>query len=52
MLHEASQYYGELTAAYGQSEAKGHNVEFSSFREIDADFQTSRNSNFRVHQEP
>ena len=33
MLHEASQYYGELTAAYGQSKARGLSVESGSVRE-------------------
>jgi DNA-binding NtrC family response regulator len=32
MLHEASQYYGELTAAYGQSKARGLSVESGSVR--------------------
>jgi DNA-binding NtrC family response regulator len=32
MLHEASQYYGELTAAYGQSKAIGLSVESGSVR--------------------
>ena len=31
MLHKASQCYGELTAAYGQSKASGHNVESGSY---------------------
>jgi len=30
MLHEASQYYGELTVAYGQSKARGLSVESGS----------------------
>jgi hypothetical protein len=33
MLHEASQRYGELTAAYGQSEARALSVESDSVRE-------------------
>jgi DNA-binding NtrC family response regulator len=32
MLHEASQYYGELTAAYGQSKARGLSVESGGVR--------------------
>jgi DNA-binding NtrC family response regulator len=32
MLHQASQYYGELTAAYGQSKARGLSVESGSVR--------------------
>jgi DNA-binding NtrC family response regulator len=32
MLHESSQYYGELTAAYGQSKARGLSVESDSVR--------------------
>jgi DNA-binding NtrC family response regulator len=32
MLHEVSQYYGELTVAYGQSKARGLSVESSSAR--------------------
>jgi hypothetical protein len=32
MLHEASQYYGELTVAYGQSKARGLSVESGSVR--------------------
>jgi DNA-binding NarL/FixJ family response regulator len=33
MLHEASQYYGELTAAYGQSKARELSVESGSVKE-------------------
>ena len=33
MLHEASQYYVELTAAYGQSKPRGLSVESGSVRE-------------------
>jgi DNA-binding NtrC family response regulator len=32
MLHEASQYYGELTVAYGQSKARGLSLESGSVR--------------------
>jgi hypothetical protein len=32
MLHEASQYYGELTAAYGRSKDRGLSVESGSVR--------------------
>ena len=32
MLHEASQYYGELTVAYGHSKARGLSVESGSVR--------------------
>jgi DNA-binding NtrC family response regulator len=39
MLHESSQYYGELTAAYGQSEATRHKVESSS---VGGSMQTDR----------
>src|SRR6202035_2047513 len=31
MLHKASQRYGELTAAYGQSKASRHSVESASY---------------------
>ena len=32
MLHEASKYYGELTATYGQSKARGLSLESGSVR--------------------
>src|SRR5580704_12314561 len=52
MLHKTSQCYGELTAAYGQSKASGHNVELGRCWRFDADPQTSRNSDFCVPHEP
>ena len=32
MLHKASECYGELTSAYGQSKARGHSVEWGGVR--------------------
>src|ERR1700732_5143131 len=37
MLHKASQCYGELTAAHGQSKGSGGNVESGSSLRFDAD---------------